>query len=529
MDFDIQGGLIGGRLGTEGFDQLLERARAICEYEQQRIELANQPLITACRAKYAALLEHEQDLRKRIYNAKPPYEERTRGRRIIYCRTVAAVLIVAGFVLTLLTLEPYQLGYKILAYCLGIAIATPFLIEKALDALASEKLIRMLVTVAAVCSLMCLMTMAVIRGQLMSTQTQRDSPAVTFDDAQPQTTSASSPNTFYQDTVPLWEMVMVLLAFSMEVGAGVALHEAERVQCNLGEAYGDLVRERDAIRTQLGELAKTIISLRSEAARFAAQFWRDFHWAILKRSIANATKVFAAGAISLVLLAFLTAVPARAQQQTELVILIDLSQSVAAPGQDGRTEFQKNIAAVSGVLGQAPVRTHVTVVGITDNSFAQPYILLSATISSDAGYFDEHLAAAHRQLQIAWGNKAHDLGPSYPGTDLLGAFMVTGQIFEKAGDGKRMILVVVSDMRQETAELNLSANRCAQHSIEALKSRALLANLQNSEVYALGVDSSGSSKAGWMCLHDFWAQYFAQSGAKLLEYSVLRSIDVKLR
>jgi hypothetical protein len=202
---------------------------------------------------------------------------------------------------------------------------------------------------------------------------------------------------------------------------------------------------------------------------------------------------------------------------------------VAAPGQDGRTEFQKNIAAVSGVLGQAPVRTHVTVVGITDNSFAQPYILLSATISSDAGYFDEHLAAAHRQLQIAWGNKAHDLGPSYPGTDLLGAFMVTGQIFEKAGDGKRMILVVVSDMRQETAELNLSANRCAQHSIEALKSRALLANLQNSEVYALGVDSSGSSKAGWMCLHDFWAQYFAQSGAKLLEYSVLRSIDVKLR
>jgi hypothetical protein len=529
MDFDIQGGLIGGRLGTEGFDQLLERAHAICEYEQQRIELANQPLITACRAKYAALLEHEQDLRKSIYNAKPPHEERTRRRRIIYCRTVAAVLVVAGFVLTLLTLEPYQLGYKIVAYCLGIAIATPFLIEKALDSLASDKLIRVLVTIAAVCSLMCLMTMAVIRGQLMSTQTQQDSPAVTIDDTQTQTTSASSPNTFYQDTVPLLQMVMVLLAFSMEVGAGVALHEAERVQCNLGEAYSELVRERDAVRTQLGELAKAIVALRSEAARFAAQFWRDFHWAILKRSIANATRVFAAGALSLVLLAFLTAGPARAQQQTELVILIDLSQSVAAPGQDGRTEFQKNIAAVSGILGQAPLGTHLTVLGITDNSFAQPYILLSATISSDAGYFGEHLAAAHRQLQVAWGNKAHDLGPSYPGTDLLGALMVAGQIFAKAGAGKRKILVAVSDMRQETAELNLSGKRCAQQKVDAAKTERLLANLDNSDVYAIGVDSFGSNKADWMCLHDFWAQYFAQVGARLLDYSLLRQIDLNTK
>jgi hypothetical protein len=164
---------VGERLGNEGFDQLLERAHAICEYEQQRIELANQPLIAVCRVKYAALLEREQDVRKRIYDARPPHEERTRRRRIIYCRTVAAVLIVAGFVLSLLTLEPYRLGYKILAYCLGIAIATPFLIEKALDTLASEKLIRVLVTVAAVCSLVCLMTIAMIRGQLLSTQTPR--------------------------------------------------------------------------------------------------------------------------------------------------------------------------------------------------------------------------------------------------------------------------------------------------------------------------------------------------------------------
>jgi hypothetical protein len=527
MNFDFQPGFVGERLANDGFDQLLERAQAFCACEQQRRELANEPLIAACRGEYAALLEHDQDLRKRIYNSRPPHEERTRHRRIIYCRTVAAVLIVAGFVLSLLTLEPYRLGYKSLVYCLGIAIATPYLVEKALDTLASEKLIRVLVTVACVCALVSLMTIAVIRGQLMGTQTQEETPSVTIDNEASQPATISSPTTFYQDTVPLLEMVMVLLAFSMEVGAGVALHEAERVQGNLGESYSELVRERKGIRGKLGELATQIVGLQNEAAHFAAQFWRDFYWALLKRSVAQATRAFAAGTLSLIFLSLFIVFPTRAQQQTELVILIDLSKSVDAPGQDGRTEFQKNITAVSAVLGQVPLGTHLSIVGITDNSFAQPYVVLSATVNSNAGYFGEHLGAAHRQLQIAWANKAHDLTPSYPGTDLLGAFMVASQIFEKAGAGRRRLLVVVSDMRQETSEMNLTASRCAQQSVDDLRPRALHANLQDAEVYALGVDASGSSKAGWACLHDFWAEYFAQTGATLREYSVLRSIELR--
>jgi hypothetical protein len=523
MDFKVEGHPAGERLGNDGFDQLLDRAHAVCECERLRIELANLPLLTARKAEYFALLEQDEELQKRIYNAKPPHEERARRWRIIYCWTVAAVLVVAGFVLSLLTLEPYRLGYKAVLYCLGMAIATPYLIEKALQVFSSERLLRVLVTVAGVCALVSLMTLAVIRGELVSKSTQQDSASVVIDDEQSQ--KAPEKNTFYEDTTPLLEMVMVLLAFSMEVGAGVALHEAERVKSNLGESYGELVQERSAVQAKLAEFAREIVALQNEPALFVTRFWRDFHWAVLKRSAANAAKAFSAGALGLL---FLLVGPARAQQPTELVILVDLSRSVGAPGPDGRTEFQKNLAAVSEIVGQVPMNTHLSVVGVTDESFAQPYILLSATVTSDPGYFGERLAAAQRSIQIAWNNRSHELSPSFPGTDLLGAFLVASQIFQKAGAGKRDVLVVISDMRQETAELNTSAELCSQETMEAVKTRRLLANLRDSQVYALGVDSAGRSKTEWMCVHDFWVRYFTEAGATLRNYSVLRSVDLNM-
>jgi len=523
MDFNVDGNHAGERLGNDGVDQLVERAQAVCECERLRIELANQSLLTARKAEYSALLEQDEDLQKRIYNAKPPHEERARRARIIYCWTVASVLVVAGFVLSLLTLEPYRLGYKAVLYCLGMAIATPYLIEKALQLLSSERLLRVLVTVAGVCALVSLMTLAVIRGELVGKRTQDDSASVVIDDEQSLKTPEK--DTFYEDTTPLLEMVMVLLAFSMEVGAGLSLHEAERVKSNHGESYCELVRERSAVRTRLAEFVREIVALQNEPALFVTRFWRDFHWAVLKRSAANAAKAFSAGVLGLL---FLLVGPARAQQPTELVILVDLSRSVGAPGPDGRAEFQKNLAAVSEIVGHVPTSTHLSVVGVTDESFAQPYILLSATVTSDPGYFGERLAAAQRSIQIAWNNRSHKLSPSFPATDLLGAFLVASQIFQKAGADKRDVLVAISDMRQETAELNTSTELCTQETMEAVKTRRLLANLRDSQVYVLGVDSARRSKSEWMCVHDFWVSYFAEAGATLRNYSILRSVDLNM-
>lgn len=525
MDFDTNERLAGEQLGADGYDQLLERAAAICSCERLRIELANRPLVIAKQREGNAELARNEDLKARLYRASPPHEDRVRKRRIIYCWSVASILVVAGFALALITLEPYQMGLKGILYSVGIAIATPFLVEVALDKLASEKLLRALATVSSVVALVSLMTLAVIRGELLAKHTQEDSAAVVIDDEEPQAKQPKS--SFYDDTIPLLQIVMVLLAFSMEVGAGIAAHEARRVSGNRGESHAELKRERNESVRKLTQLAQEIVTLESEPERFAAKFWRDFNLAVLKRSVGSAAKAFMVGSLGLLLF---SAAPAKAQRPVELVVAVDLSRSVDAKGAETRSEFQKNVAAVSQLLREVPAGAHVTVLGITDDSFGQPYILLSATVASDSGYFREKLAAARQRLEESWKNRSRDIGPTFPATDLFGALMVASQIFQKAGAGRRDVLVIYSDMWQETKELNFGriGQPCVPEIMERVKAQRLLANLRDSDVYALGTDSPGRPKSEWACVQEFWARYFSEAGGVLRQYSVLRSVDAIL-
>src|SRR5204863_1853242 len=91
-----------------------------------------------------------------------------------------------------------------------------------------------------------------------------------------------------------------------------------------------------------------------------------------------------------------------ATERLNLIVLVDLTQSVAVQGHDGKTDLQNNLDAVTHLLIQVPAGSHIAIVGITDNSFAQPYVLLSADIASDEGYFKERLAKSHQQLVLTW-------------------------------------------------------------------------------------------------------------------------------
>jgi hypothetical protein len=281
------------------------------------------------------------------------------------------------------------------------------------------------------------------------------------------------------------------------------------------------------VQAKLTALAQEIVTLRSEPAIFEAKFWRDFHGAVIKRSIGKAAKALMIG-----FLAFLFILPplAKAQQPLELVVLVDLSQSVDASGPDSRSEFQKNVAAVSQIVLHVPAGAHITIVGITDESFAQPYVLLSARVTTDAGYFGEQLGSARQRLETSWKNRSRDLAPSSPGTDLVGAFLVASQIFQKAGAGRRDVLVVFSDMWQETQELDFArmTDLCDSRSMEKVRAQKLLANLRDTDVYAMGVDAVGKKRSDWDCSREFWTKYFAGAGANLREYSLLRETSTVL-
>ena len=116
---------------------------------------------------------------------------------------------------------------------------------------------------------------------------------------------------------------------------------------------------------------------------------------------------------------------------TDLVVAIDLSRSVDVKGPDGSTEFQKNVEGVSHLLAEVSPGTHVTVFGITDRSFAQPYVPMSASVPDDAGYFGARIAAARQALVQAWKERSANLVPKFPGKEILGALELASQIFNQ--------------------------------------------------------------------------------------------------
>jgi hypothetical protein len=225
-------------------------------------------------------------------------------------------------------------------------------------------------------------------------------------------------------------------------------------------------------------------------------------------------------ALAVVFLAYGRAV---AQDHTTLVVAVDLTQSVAVAGPDHKTEFQKNIDGVTKLLAQVPANSRVTVIGITDRSFAQPDILLSATIPADPGYFGERLKSAQIQLVRVWTARSSKLSPSFPQTDIIGALMLAAEIFKEQDSTGKKTLVVFSDM-QETSDLNLESHPTAFNFNRGGRERTGIsaANLSGVHVYILGVDGAGKSLSYWQGLREFWAKYFRANGGSLESYTILR-------
>jgi hypothetical protein len=191
--------------------------------------------------------------------------------------------------------------------------------------------------------------------------------------------------------------------------------------------------------------------------------------------------------------------------------------------QNHESEFQKNVAGVAAELAQVPAGTKVTVIGITESSFAQPDIILSAEVPEDEGYFKERLAAAREQLVSAWRERAAHLAPNSRQTDILGALMIAAELLENPS-AERKVMIVFSDMREATPFIDLEAPKLVAVDAAMLKieDHRILPDLRAADVYVLGVDAAGKSVDYWESLSAFWRAYFARAGAHLQRYSVLR-------
>jgi hypothetical protein len=134
----------------------------------------------------------------------------------------------------------------------------------------------------------------------------------------------------------------------------------------------------------------------------------------------------------------------------------------------------------------------------------------------------ERLQSARGQIEKAWQAKAAHLEPHFEYTDLLGSFTLAGQIFD-AQPGSEKILVIFSDMRHHTRDLDLeSSSKITAWSRARINREISVADLKNAQVYALGVDGARKDFVYWSELRQFWITYFQHAGARLMTYSVLR-------
>ena len=110
------------------------------------------------------------------------------------------------------------------------------------------------------------------------------------------------------------------------------------------------------------------------------------------------------------------------------------------------------------------------------------------------------------------GSALQSLQPQFTQTDLLGAMFIVSQSFGQAPPAVRKLLIVFSDMRQSTADLDLE--HIAVSNTDVLLKKAThnsgVPDLSGVEVYALGVDSAGITYDRWRGIRNFWTEVFRE-------------------
>jgi hypothetical protein len=517
MNMGIDAELVARQLGNDGVDHLVTDAERICGHEEKRIALMNEPFIVRLQAEGSIVMSEAQRIAAILEKAPPAGNLRRLRCRAIFYWLVAILLAVSGFFGTLLSLAPFRLGWMGWLIAAGMAVLTPFLVDYLLERPRMERVLTALTAVAATASLATVMLLALVRGELLGEQMrQSEASAIILDDAPQQ---AETPNTFYDRTTAWLRLALFLMAFAMEAGAGLVLHAAWRSAPDDSEDWVGFRRDRVRLLGRLAQITYEITMLRNEPAVFVAQFWRDFYRALLLKATDSAVKRMLGMFIVAILF---TGIHVRAEDRVNLVVAIDLTRSVATAGPDGKSEYQKNVDGVGRLLAKIPAGSRITVIGITDHSFTQPYVLLSARVSDDPGYFGERLNATRSQLVRTWVRRAAHLDPGFRETDIFGALHLASQILSGHRDVSRNVLVIFSDMRQSTSCLDLE-------SIKAMPSMSAVAHqcgesatLDKVQTYVVGVDGAGKPTEYWQSLKNFWQAFFQNARADLRTYTVLR-------
>jgi len=520
MGFEEKIAELAQQMGETSAKMTLVNAEDYVSHEKCRIELANRSSLVSLEAEFSYLVRDEEELEERLRRAPRLGDFRNRRRKEVYNWLVAALLSLSCFFFSLYTFEPFRVGWKGPLYCLGAAIGFAFVLGLALEKWDKEFLLKTIASIACLSGIVGLAFLAVIRGDLLAQQLMNATPAIVFGDAEP----VPQPHTdFYAATVVLLRATMILLAIAMDLGAGLALHEAWRLRSVSSDDPEALRKDLSLLRDRKIEIAREVTELQNQPDKFVHAFWANFYRALLTHTMRDAMSKLS----MLLMLVLLVGKGARAQTHLDLVIAADLSKSVASHGPGQASEFEQNIQGISRLLTQVPAGSRVTIIGITDQSFAHPLMLLSASLADDPGYFGERLALGRAALLRKWREYSQGLRPIYPQTDIVGGLMVASQVFADQSKTSHKVLVIFSDMKNDTEDLTLDSLLRTPRA--AAGNAPVIVDLKGVEVQVFGADAGHLSTAQWIWLQNYWSAYLKHAGATLRTYSALRQSGLPIR
>ncbi len=510
----------GSMLADEAVEHVSRSAERYCAHECDRITLANEPRINELKIESHGLMEVRSQLADRLRRMPVPAAPRKAGS-VRYYAAVSILLTLAAFAFTLIGFDPYRLGMIGVLYCFGIALVTPFAVHEFLEHWNAEYVLKAVGAVVFGATILGGMLLASVRGDLFARKASDARPAVVIEEADTGQDAKPVKPSFYESNETALRLLMLLFALGIDLGAGIAFHQALREQAVPDVNEREFVeRELAAVRLRLQGIAFELTALENGPHAFASRFWRDFYRVLVTKTARNA---IAKGLGFTALACALWTHPASTADPWNIVAALDLSQSEGVKGTDGRTPFERNVAAITRFLPTAPAGARITVIAIRKDSLADPYPLLSAEISPDIGYFGERLEEARAGLVRAWRIRAGPLTPSESGTDILGALHLASELFIKGSAGYRNVLLLFSDMRNASPALNLEApqSKSPTELLQRVEVQHGIAELANVMVYVVGANGGGRNLSDWRTVKDFWLAYFTRAGAKCEDYSAL--------
>lgn len=232
------------------------------------------------------------------------------------------------------------------------------------------------------------------------------------------------------------------------------------------------------------------------------------------------------GFLLLVPAVFGSCAPSSTQARKTVVILLDRSQSTA--GQDTRDTYCENVHYVVKTLapGDALVAGWITEVSEMQAEFP----VLTSFPPFDPGT-DNPLIVQKSRMEVdslladSLGRIADSLcadlrrNPAPASrTDVMGAIGLAARVFE-VEDREQNVLVVMSDMIEDSEEYSFMRSQFDEQRIEAIVARereaGRLPDLKGAQVYVAG--AGGVSRDHFHDLRRFWIAYFTAAGGTLAE------------